>query len=579
MNNTTRIWRSPSSAFGHFQKVADPTSEETFSALDAYSDNELAKIAASGFNSIWVHGNLNNVVRTQVFPELGAHAELHQRRLNALTERAARHGIKVFMYCQPPRAIPAEDQFWLHHPDVAGQAEVMTDDHGKNIEMLSLCTSTNKVKTFLHQAAVELAKKIPDLGGVIMITASEYPSHCWARRGRIMLADGNFSQAIMECPRCAQRRPEDVVSEIIQLVRNGIRSVSKDMKIIAWNWSWTFYVPAPCDEIISALPEDVILLVDFERGGRKVILGKERIIDEYSLGFAGPSEQFTRSLHAAEKRGLQVMAKLQFGTTHELATVPNIPVLGNVFAKADALRKMGLTGFMGCWNFGNMITANTMGFNAFLTGSLPPERDAALAAFAREYFPDCNAEAVANAWLKFGEAMDCYPFSIPFLYSGPANFAFILPMEPAPLTGKPVGRSWLLDERGDDMSAAIDAYSIDEIITGFEQLSSLWHEGMEIFRAAVGNSAHAMDETATVRVCYHMFRSIVNFCKVYRLRKHWNDALLPEYQEIIADEIANLKEALPILEQDSRFGYHIEAHGYQYTATDIRRKLEYLSQP
>lgn len=75
-----------------------------------------------------------------------------------------------------------------------------------------------------------------------------------------------------------------------------------------------------------------------------------------------------------------------------------------------------------------------------------------------------------------------------------------------------------------------------------------------------------------------MFRSIVNFCKVYRLRKHWNDNNLPEYQAVITDEIANLEEVLPILEHDSRFGYHIEAHGYQYTAAAIRRKLKYLSQ-
>lgn len=576
MNDTIRIWRSPLSAFGHFQRQADSMHEETVTALDAYSDEELAKIAASGFNAIWVHGNLNNVVETAVFPELGLDAELHQQRLNSLAERAARHGVKVFMYCQPPRAIPAENPFWQQHPDVAGQAEIMTDDHGKEVELLSLCTSTDKVKTFLHQAAAELAKKVPALGGIIMITASEYPSHCWARRGRIMLADGSFVKAEMQCPRCAARKPESVVAEIINLVRDGIRSVSKDMKIIAWNWSWTFYVPAPCDEIISALPEDVILLVDFERGGRKVILGKERIIDEYSLGFAGPSEQFTKSLHAAEKRGLKVMAKLQFGTTHELATVPNIPVLGNVFAKADAVRKMGLAGFMGCWNFGNMITANTAGFNAFLSGKLSDNCKTALQAFAAEYFPGCATVSVAAAWLKFGEAMDCYPFSIPFLYSGPANFAFILPMEPAPLTGKLVGRSWLLDERGDDMSAALTDYSIEEIIASFEQLSALWHEGMETFRTAVGNSTPAMDETATVRVCYHMFRSIVNFCKVYHLRKHWNDGLLPAYQVVITDEIANLEEVLPILEHDSRFGYHIEAHGYQYTATAIRKKLESL---
>jgi hypothetical protein len=46
----------------------------------------------------------------------------------------------------------------------------------------------------------------------------------------------------------------------------------------------------PCR--IDGLPKDVMLLVDFERGGRKVIAGKERIMDEYSLGFADPQSSF-----------------------------------------------------------------------------------------------------------------------------------------------------------------------------------------------------------------------------------------------------------------------------------------------
>ena len=578
MNDTIRIWRSPQSAFGCFLRVSDPDKEETGTAVNAYTDAELAMIAASGFNAIWVHGNLNNIVRTEVFPELGADAEIHQQRLNTLIDRARRHGIDVYMYCQPPRGIYSDAPFWKHHTEVAGQAETFTDEYGNEGKVLSLCTSHSDVKRYLHQSAAELAKRVPGLGGVIMITASEYPSHCWARRGRIMGADGNFYHAPLECPSCAQRRPETVVSEIIQLVRDGIRSVSNDMKIIAWNWSWTFYVPSPCNEIISALPQDVILLVDFERGGRKIIAGKERIIDEYSLGFAGPSEQFVKTFEAAEKRGLKVMAKLQFGTTHELATVPNIPILGNVFAKADAVRKMGLTGFMGCWNFGNMITANTAGFNAFLSGKLSDNCETALQAFAAEYFPGCHATEVAAAWLKFGEAMDCYPFSIPFLYSGPANFSFILPLEPDPLTGKPVGRSWLLDERGDDMSTAVMDYSIEEIIAGFEQLAAIWMDGLTQFKSAVGNSPHAMAELNNATVCYHSFRSIANFCKIYRLRKNWTENMLPEYRAIIVDELENLQAVLPFLETDKRFGYHIEAHGYQYDASGVARKIKALQQ-
>ena len=44
-------------------------------------------------------------------------------------------------------------------------------------------------------------------------------------------------------------------------------------------------------------------------------------------------------LVAARERGLRVMAKLQLGTTHELATVPSLPLIGNLYDKARALRR------------------------------------------------------------------------------------------------------------------------------------------------------------------------------------------------------------------------------------------------
>jgi hypothetical protein len=578
MQDTLRIWRSPKSAFGHFTAVLNSSQEETVTALDAYSDEELAKIAKSGFNAIWVHANLNQVVRTRVFPELGKDAELHQQRINALIERAQPHNLKVILFCQPGRAIPCQNEFWQHHPDVAGQRETLQGCTGEDIHLYSLCTSTEKVKKYLYQAAAELAGKVPKLGGIIMITASELPSHCWGRRGNIMLADGNFAYAAMECPRCAQRKPEAVVNEVIQLMRDGIRSVSAAWKIIAWNWSWSFYLPPPCTDIIAALPKDVTLMVDFERGGRKIIAGKERVMDEYSLGFAGPSEQFMRSLEVARDNHIPVMAKLQFGTTHEMATVPNIPVLGNVYAKATAVRQLQLSGFMGCWNFGNMITANTAGFNAFLAGRLPEERDEALQAFAAEYFPGCNAAQVTTAWLTFGTAMDSYPFSTPFLYSGPPNFAFILPMQPAPLTEKTVGRSWLDDERGDNMSSAISGYTIEEIIACLEQLTKTWTDGLTMLREALAGCTHPhiTEELNTATVCCRAFRSAANFCKVFRLRRQWNDKLLPEYRAIISDEMDNLLKVLPLVQADKRFGYHIEAHAYQYDADGIAAKISEL---
>ena len=85
-----------------------------------------------------------------------------------------------------------------------------------------------------------------------------------------------------------------VVAELIQLIRDGVRDASPEANIIVWNWSWNFYEANPCPTIVNALPDDIILMAGFERGGRKKILGKMRVIDEYSLGYVGPSPTFRK---------------------------------------------------------------------------------------------------------------------------------------------------------------------------------------------------------------------------------------------------------------------------------------------
>ena len=56
---------------------------------------------------------------------------------------------------------------------------------------------------------------------------------------------------------------------------------------------------------------------------------------------------------AAQQRGLAVMAKLQVGTTHELSTVPNLPLVDHLYEKLVGAEQLGLAGFLATWNFGN----------------------------------------------------------------------------------------------------------------------------------------------------------------------------------------------------------------------------------
>lgn len=590
MKNEHRIWRSDKSEFaGLLSKTPNDLNDETCVALAIYDDNELSTIAKSGFNAIWVHCIINNIVNVEPFPELGKNHMEHKSALRVLIERAARHGLKVFIYTQAARAVPVLNrEFWDRHPDVGGQEDsyAACDGDSTQVAVRSLCTSTAPVRTWLKNAARQMAEELPGLGGIFMTTASERPSHCYGRR---QMDDHPNPSWRIQCPRCRERRPEDIVVEIINLMRDGVREASDRIEVIAWNWSWTMWgISPPCHAIIDRLPEDVILMADFERGGRKDLWRRPGwFINEYSLAYAGPSELCLGVFDVARKRGMRVMSKLQLGTTHELASVVSLPLLDNVFKKAAYHRLSETAGFLGCWNFGNSLGTNTAAFNYFLSPACPNNEAEALENFAVSYFPGCDAGLLAESWRRFTAAMDYYPFSVPFLYNGIVNYtlAYTQMWVFGKLSGESAGPSHLIVPRGDELSFAFDyaawgmeestVFSLDEIIVRLGKLASAWAEALETLKSSLVKCSrlNARNEVGNAAICGAAWRSAFNTYKAYRLRRCWNDSLRSELTAIAADELEVLRAVLPHVENDPRQGYHAEAHGHMFDAASIKNKM------
>ncbi|MCX8082824.1 MAG: hypothetical protein N3D17_05460, partial [bacterium] len=261
-----------------------------------------------------------------------------------------------------------------------------------------------------------------------MITASEFHTHCYSHypKWRLTSVDPSteeWARRPFECKRCDERDASDVTAEIITLINRGIKDAAPDAKVMAWNWSWYYIIePDPQEKLISQLPKDVILLVDFERGGYKKVLDKRLEIDEYSLSYTGPSPRFKKLFYLAKKRGMETAAKLQIGSTHELVTVPYIPVPYKIAEKLYRMRKMGVEGYLGCWIFGGDVSpmskvAGKMSVNPALT---PSE---AVRQVAIEEFGKGPAGYVLKAWRFFSKAWENYPFSNYFIYRAPVNYA------------------------------------------------------------------------------------------------------------------------------------------------------------
>ena len=560
-----RIWRSP---YSNFQQ------DETLNAARAYPPARLKEIAAAGFTAIWIHALLHEVAPSRIFPEFGRRSAAHTASLRTVIRRAERYGIKVYLYMQPPRGFPRTDPFWRKHPEARGADYLYAGE-----EYNAVCSSEPKVREWLHEAAASLSRTLPGLGGAILITASEYVGHCYSKYGYLRskrpVPEGQAMKPL-SCPRCAARHPSEIVAEIIHAVHAGFRDAGEGAEVIAWNWSWSMYEEDPSPRILASLPPDVRVLIDFERGARKVVLGKERFLDEYSLGYVGPSERFLTTYRAARDRGLRVMAKLQIGTTHELATVANLPLIGNLYDKAQAMRRLEVRDFLGCWNFGNMLTANTAAFNRFMDAPKLPPRRRALETFAAEYFAGCRPATVVRAWEGFARAMEFFPFSMGMLYSGPMNYALVMPVTPSPLDGKPTGRSWLPDPRGEMLPAY--GYDMAELTEGFGELARRWADAAELLADGLAGcrARTARDELANARVAGHCFRSTWNLYRAQPTRKDWQPDRVSELTPIMQDERDHLARALPIVKADRRLGFHSECQFRMFTAAAIARKLRRL---
>lgn len=550
-----------------------------------YHDNILARLAHHGANGIWLRGALCRYAKVSSFAEFGERADEVAAQLNRLCDRAARYGIRVYVYFNEPLGFPAKHEFWQRHPDCKGS-------YCAGFDRYCMCTSVQAVKDFLREGMAWLFSRVPSLGGVILITASEFPTHCYCHVPTVSGIDKArlVEQGIL-CARCAEREPQEIIGEIITLIRDGIRSVSAEADVIAWNWSWAAYEEDPQTGILDRLPQDVIVMGDFERGIMSSACGFEYLSDEYSLKIVGPSDRFRKMAEFLKARGRKVYAKLQIGTTHELASVPYLPVMQRIAAKYAALKPAGVEGMMTCWNFGNMPSLATE-----LAGTMcwapQPQPDEAVAQIATMHFGAAAAHQVVEGWRLLSEAIEDFPGSIPVLYNYPGNrgpaFPFVLER-----IGRGFPASWLLerDIDADDPSGWAVPFGAEHALKCLRSLCEKWEKGVAALEAAVplaagADRAELEREVGVARMCLIQFRSAANVTDFLLTRNRWyetsdvgeKETLKRRMLEIIEDERENCEAALPLVDADSRLGFHGEAYGYMYNRELIEKKLARLEE-
>ncbi len=563
----TRIFRSMQARYYDDDILSGPA---------AYPAAYFEQAREHGFTAVWLRGVLRDLAPTALFPTLGQEIARHQDALGTVIDRAKAAGMGVFLYLNEPLGLAADHPFWHDHAELRGITEYAADGWCMDdwAEAHALCTSTPDVRAWLREAAARLFHDLPELAGWFCISASEHLTHCYAHG-----LERCTAPAPRGCPRCAARDPLAVTADVIADLHAGTRQSSATAQTIAWDWSWSMYAPAPQTALLARLPQDVTLLLDWERGGRRTMPdGRENAIDEYSLAYVGPSPQF-EAMHAeATRLGLRVMAKLQVGTTHELATVPNLPLIDRLYAKLAAVEARGLDGVLATWNFGNAFSLNTAAVGRFVADPARPAPALFVKGLAEDYFGLPDGTDTAAALADFAAAMDYYPFDMPFLYWGVVNYALAYPLVLAPLDGTPTGPSWMMAPRGDDLSASLGQFTLAETTALLGEVTIHWEAATARYRAALAASTHphAAEELGVAVTISGVFRSAWHAYQVYELRKTWPDDREARFAVLVAAEIANLDAVLPYLDADPRLGFHAECQGVMFSAALVREKLAVL---
>jgi len=387
------------------------------------------------------------------------------------------------------------------------------------------------------------------------------------------------------CPRCAERTPQDVVGEIVGLLREGIKAAKPEAEVIAWNWSWSMWEEDPQRSVLEQLPDDVIIMGDYERGEMTEACGFEYKNDEYSIKVIGPSPRFTGVADFQRERGMPVYAKVQIGTTHENPDIPYLPTLQKIARKWQTLVEAGVTGMMTCWNFGNMTSLGTE-VAGEMTFAPQPSVDEALTAIATRHFGAAAAEDMVAGWQQLCTAQDDFPTSIPVMYYGPMSrgpaFHFMFDQQ-----DQKFPRSWLLDtDLGGDRLDWVGPFGAEKVLECYRAVTDQWAEGIEIMRRALPKTGgRALDdlqrEIDLAGFCLNQLISSANVVEFLLARDAFYEsddadekrALLDQMEQVCRAEIDNANATIPLCDADSRLGWHGEAYGYMINRELIEEKL------
>lgn len=540
--------------------------DELTDEVDYYPDGYLDLLASEGINGIWLTVSWKELAVTGFFPE----DPLRTKRIAKLkqtVEKCRKYGIKVWAFCIEPMSwhplsnpLPENCRDMLGEPSLFGGYQ-------------AFCIGSENGRRYVRESSASIFRDVPHLGGMMLISLGERPTSCLSYIDEI---ENDFHPCSKKCG----LNNSQILNAVLSNIKAGIRDAGSDAEVLSWLYSprpgqirnWWFDLPLELDE-------DKILAFNFESGCTKAQTGKVHAGGDYWLSAIGPSDRFGRMAAAAKGR-CKFAAKLQVGCSHELATVPFMPVPGNLYQKYKAMKALGVEHVIQCWYFGNYPGIMNRAAGKLAFEQFDRDEKSFLCELARPEWGEAMAETIADMWMKFGKAYSNYPLDIQYQYYGPMHDGIVWPLHVKQVF-RPLTRSWKPDNfpAGDAIGESLANHSLadSEILTG--GMAAQWNEAAALIPRLREMYA---DDPERQRDCdlYEALQILINsgsrIMSFYHLRQMLhagNRAVIPQMRELAELEKSASARMIALCRSDCRLGYHSEAEVYKYHPAKLQWRI------
>jgi len=556
--------------------------DELMDDVDYYPEPYLDRLAHEGINGLWLTVEWRDLAETS-FTKRSPDAACRLAKLRSTVDRCLKFGIKTWIFCIEPRRCGKDDPLLKEHPELFGCTVA-----GESL----MCPLLPAAQSYIEESVKDIFAQVPRLGGIMMISYGERETTCLSRFDPLT---GRFNG---NCPRCAGLEPWQIHWETASAIMRGIRAAGSDAEYISW-----FYQPqvrpergAWNAEVARHLPDGVTLAYNFESGAVKEQLGRLRNGGDYWLSYVGPAEGFRQVAEAGRQAGAPIGAKIQVGNSHEVATVPFVPVPGLLYRKYKSMREMGVSTVLQCWYFGNCPGVMNKAAGELSFDSFDDDEATFLRKLAAPYWGK-DAALVASVWQQLSDAYAEYPLSNDMQYYGPFHAGPAWPLIPN-VALAPLARTWKPHDppSGDAIGECLENHTIEEASILAEHMAKNARvrtpdgaDALEALASRWSGDFERMRDIGVMKALALQFQSGSDIFEFYRERARAlyesrvfgnaaaARASVRRMGEAVAREEAVTRELLPLAKADSRLGFHSEAEAHQYHPAKLEWRLGELA--